>query len=114
MNPPQTQPDTELAVVPSPAITDAPAAYFHQDSETVRFWLPIADGSAGASVRSAVLRYRFRPAGSSEEPAEIYACLAAGLGAAVQRRVAQGSIEPVMLREFDLRPDAGVAGPIPA
>ncbi len=114
MNPPQTQPDTELAVVPSPATTDAPTAFFHQDSETVRFWVLIADGFVGASVRSAALRYRFRPVGSSEKPIEIDACHAAGLGAAVQRRVAQGSIGPVMLREFDLQPDAGVAGPIHA
>ena len=102
MNPPQSQPDAEVTAVPPPATTDAPAAFFHQDSEAVRFWVPIVDGFVGASVRSAVLRYRFRPAGSSEEPIEIYACHAAELGAAVQRRVAQGSIEPVMLREFDL------------
>jgi hypothetical protein len=33
---------------------------------------------------------------------EIYAQYADQLEAAVRRRVAQGSIEPVMLREFDL------------
>jgi hypothetical protein len=38
---------------------------------------------------------------SKIEPAE------SPLHAAVRRRVAGGSIEPVMLREFDLRPTTG-------
>ncbi len=89
----------------------APAAFYHQDSEAVRFWVPIADGFVGASIRRAVLQYHFRPKGSEEEPIATYARHAAELGAAVQRRVAQGSIEPVMLRESDLGPGPGNAGP---
>ena len=84
-----------------------PTAFYHQDSEAVRFWVPVADGFVGASIRRAVLQYRFRPPGSEEEPIETYARHAAELGAAVQRRVALGSIEPVMLRDFDLEPHAG-------
>jgi hypothetical protein len=87
----------------------APAAFYHQDSEAVRFWVPVGDGFVGASIRRAVLQYRFRPKGSEEEPIETYARHAAELDAAVQRRVAQGSIEPVMLRDFDLGPVAGDA-----
>jgi len=87
-----------------------PAAFYHQDSEAVRFWVPIADGFVGASIRRAVLQYRFRPPGSEEEPLETYARNATELGTAVRRRVAQGSIEPVMLRDFDLPPHTGNAG----
>jgi hypothetical protein len=89
----------------------APEAFYHQDSEAVRFWVPVADGFVGAIIRRAVLQYRFRPKGSEEEPIATYARHAAELGAAVQRRVAQGSIEPVMLRDFDLGPQADTAGP---
>ncbi len=113
MNPAPTFREAELDVVPSLSTCDTPAAFYHQDSEAVRFWVSIADGFVGASVRSSVLRYRFNPDGVREEPIEIYARHAAELGAAVQRRVALGSREPVMLREPDLRPDAG-AGPSPA
>jgi len=87
-----------------------PNPFYHQDSEAVRFWVPVADGFVGASIRRAVLQYRFRPPGSGEEPIETYARHAAEIGAAVQRRVALGSIEPVMLRDFDLEPHAGPAG----
>ena len=81
-----------------------PAAFYHQDSEAVRFWVPIGEGFIGASIRRAVLQYRFRLPGSEEEPIDIHTRHAAELDAAVQRRVAQGSIEPVMLRDFDLEP----------
>ncbi len=113
MNPTQTLLDPELDVVPSLSTSDTPAAFYHQDSEAVRFWVSIADGFVGASIRSAVLRHHFNPDGGKEEPIEIYARHAAEIGAAVERRVALGSREPVMLREPDLRPDAG-AGPSPA
>jgi hypothetical protein len=88
-----------------------PAAYYHHDSEAVRFWVPIADGFVGASIRRAVLQYRYRPPGNEEEPIETYARHEAELGAAVQRRVAQGSLEPVMLRDFDLEPRSGDVRP---
>lgn len=87
----------------------APVAFYHLESEAVRFWVPIGDGFVGASIRRAVLQYRFRPPGSEEEPLETFARHAAELGAAVQRRVAQGSLEPVMLRDYDLGPQAGDA-----
>ncbi|MEO7852797.1 MAG: hypothetical protein ABIR94_11180 [Rubrivivax sp.] len=80
-----------------------PAAFYHQDSDAVRFWVPVADGFVGAMIRKATLQYRFRPKGSEEEPLETYARHAAELDAAVQRRVAQGSLEPVMLRDHDLQ-----------
>ena len=114
MNPTQARLDTGIAIVPSLATRGAPAAFYHQDSEAVRFWVPIADGFVGARIRRAVLQYRFRPERSDEEPIETYGRHSAEPGAALQRRVAQGSIEPVIQRDFDLGSDAGDAGPSPA
>ncbi len=84
----------------------APEAFYHPDSEAVRFWVSIDDVLVGASIRKAVLHHRFKPQGDAEAPIETYTRHAAEIEAAVRRRVAQGSIEPVMLREHDLRPGA--------
>ncbi|MBP6251594.1 MAG: hypothetical protein KA387_02495 [Rubrivivax sp.] len=91
--------------------------YFHPDSGAVRFWVAIADGFVGASITKSALHYRFRPGAVDDDPLETFVSHAPVLEAAVRRRVAQGSIEPVMLREHDLRPDADAdadAGPRPA
>ncbi len=109
MNPSQTHLETEINAMPSADTWKAPAAFHHTDSDAIRFWVPIADGFVGASIRRAVLRNCFRPQDSDEEPITTYARHAAELGAAVRRRVAKGSIEPVMLREFDLKAVAGNA-----
>ena len=77
--------------------------YLHDDSGTVRFWVPVQGNLVGASVRRQTLHYCYRPGDQGEDPMETYALHAPELEVAVQRRVAQGSIEPVMLREFDLR-----------
>ena len=86
-------------------------AYFHSDSGAVRFWVVIADGLVGASVARSVLHYRFRPGVMNDDPLETFLSHTPEIEAAVRRRVAQGSIEPVMLRESDLRADAGHADP---
>lgn len=111
VSPSQTHPDSEHAPTPSGGAGEAPAAFHHNDSDAIRFWVPVADDFVGASIRRAVLQICFRPQGSDEEPMATYTRDAAELGAAVQRRVAKGSIEPVMPREFDLRPEAVGAGP---
>jgi hypothetical protein len=77
--------------------------FFHEDSATVRFWVEIEGALVGASISKATLHYRFRPGDHGEDPLETYKANARDIEAAVRRRVAQGSIEPVMLREFDLR-----------
>ena len=79
--------------------------FFHEASGTVRFWVLIDGQHMGASISKDVLRYRFRPGAQGDDPMEIYAQYADQLEAAVRRRAAQGSIEPVMLREFDLPRD---------
>jgi hypothetical protein len=83
--------------------------YFHQESGAVRFWVPIDDHLVGASISRETLHYRFRPGARDEDPMETFTTYSGDIIAAVERRVAQGSLEPVMLREFDLR-DTGPAG----
>ena len=76
--------------------------YFHEESGTVRFWVPVDGQLIGCSVSRETLHYRYRPGAQGENPLETYASNVDSLRAAVQRRVARGSIEPVMLRENDL------------
>ena len=91
-----------------PDLTDsAVPPFFHESSGTVRFWVPIDGGLMGASVGVAVLQRRYGPAAHDGDPVEILRANLADIEAAVRRRVAQGSIEPVMLREFDLRAAGG-------
>lgn len=70
----------------------------------MRFWVPINDQFVGASISRDTLHYRFRPNARDDDPMDTFTANTRDIHAAVQRRVAQGSIEPVMIREFDLRP----------
>lgn len=80
-----------------------PEPFFHQDSGAVRFWVPINGQLVGASISRETLHRRFRPTAQGEDPMETFSTYVGDITAAVERRVAQGSIEPVMLREYDLR-----------
>ena len=80
-----------------------PEPFFHLASGTVRFWVLVDDQYVGASIRHDVLHYRYHPNQADDDPLATYAENAAELHAAVQRRVAKGSIEPVMLRGPDLQ-----------
>ena len=84
------------------------APYFHDDSDSVRFWVPIAGIAVGASVRRDVLHHRYAPHSVDEDPLATFQTNLGAIEDAVRRRVANGSIEPVMIREFDLKP--GPAG----
>ena len=44
---------------------------------------------------------------ADDDPLETYKAHAQDINDAVRRRVAQGSLEPVMVREFDLRVPGG-------
>jgi hypothetical protein len=78
-------------------------AFFHESSGTVRFWVAVDGRLLGASVSREALHHRYRPSSQGEDPLDTYRANAADIEAAVRRRLAQGSIEPVMLREYDLR-----------
>jgi hypothetical protein len=79
-------------------------AFFHIPSGTVRFWVLIDGKSVGASIGKEALHYRYKAHMSGDEPLATYAAHAAEIDAAVRRRVAAGSHEPVMLRDPDVRP----------
>lgn len=90
-----------LAVSP-PQQTLEPS-FFHQDSDSVRFWVRVGSEIIGASIGRYVLLHRYNAGKPAEEPLETLRTHLAEIEAAVRRRVAKGSREPVMLREFDLQ-----------
>jgi hypothetical protein len=77
--------------------------FFHDASGSVRFWVLVGDVSVGASVSKDALHFRFAPLSVGEDPLSTFRANLPCLEDAVRRRVASGSIEPVMLREADLR-----------
>jgi len=82
------------------------APFFHADSGSVRFWTLIDGLPVGASISKETLHYRYNAQRSDDDPLSTYNAHAIEIEAAVRRRVAAGSIEPVMLREYDLRAPA--------
>ena len=83
-------------------------AFWHDDSGSVRFWVLVDGHAIGASVSRQTLHHRFMHSRTDDDqPLATYAAHADLLHAAVRQRVAAGSIEPVMLREHDLRQPAG-------
>lgn len=89
-----------------PTVDDTlPEPYFHDDSGSVRFWIRTESGAfVGASIRKETLHYRFHAALNSADALASYRTHRSEIDAAVRRRVAKGSIEPVMLREADVAP----------
>ncbi|WP_454902823.1 DUF1488 family protein [Variovorax gossypii] len=86
-------------------MSDAP--YFHDASGTVRFWVAVDGGNAvSASIGREALRYHFRTAEGADS-LETFGQHVPEIEAAVRRRLAQGSMEPVMLREHDMRSTQG-------
>jgi hypothetical protein len=77
--------------------------FFHDDSGTVRFCVEIDGAVVGASISRSALHYSYRPDARDDDPLQTYLDHSDAIDAAVRRRVAQGSIEPVMVREHDLR-----------
>lgn len=89
----------------SAATLELPAPVFHAETDALRFWVSIPGGTVvGASVSRSVLHYRFQALQDGSDALNIYATHRVALDAAVVRRVAGGSREPVMLRENDLPP----------
>jgi hypothetical protein len=82
-----------------------PAPFFHQDSEALRFWVQVPGGvPIGAILTKPLLHYRFDAKPDGSDAVSIYEKHRGDIDAAVLARVANGSIEPVMLREHDLPP----------
>jgi hypothetical protein len=80
-----------------------PEGYFHHDTGSVRFWVRHdAGGFVGASVRKEILQHCYNAPADGTGALDSYRAHQPALDAAVRRRIAAGSIEPVMLRESDL------------
>ena len=78
--------------------------FFHEASGRVRFWVQIDALLVGATISKETLHYRYQAHSTNDEPLATYTANADELAAAVRRRVAAGSVEPVMLRDGDIKP----------
>ena len=94
-----------VSTPPSPAAEGAtpPEPFFHLPSGTVRFWVLVNGEFVGASIRREILHYRYHATQTDDDPMVTYAANLIEIHAAVRRRVAKGSIEPVMLRDADIQ-----------
>jgi hypothetical protein len=92
-----TLPSTTSATAP------APEPFYHLPSGTVRFWVLVDGQFVGCSIRREVLHYRYHATQTDDDAMATYAANLADLHDAVRHRVAKGSIEPVMLREADIK-----------
>jgi hypothetical protein len=81
--------------------------YFHEASGSVHFWVPIDGALVGASIRKETLHYCFRSTAIDDQPLETYQLHAQAIEAAVRRRFSGGSVEPVMVRDYDLHEAVG-------
>ena len=95
--------DKETRVAAPPfAASEAPV--LDEGAGLVRFWVVVGDQLVGASVGKIALHYRFQPTLQDENPLETFRANRGEIEAAVRRRLLEGAREPVMLREYDLRP----------
>lgn len=88
----------------SDAINDPalPQAYFDDAAGVVYLWVRTAAGfPMGAMLRKEVLHFRFGADISGVDAMTTYQHHRTEIEAAVLRRIAAGSIEPVLLRESD-------------
>jgi Protein of unknown function (DUF1488) len=80
-----------------------PAPFFHDASGALRFWvLTDAARFIGATITREALHFLFQGKASGEDAVATYLQHRREIDDAVLRRVAAGSIEPVMLREADM------------
>jgi hypothetical protein len=81
-----------------------PPPFLHDASGDVRFEVLLDDGaSIGASISMRALHYRYRASLDGADAVATYTAHRGDIDAAVRRRFAAGSLEPVMLREHDLK-----------
>jgi hypothetical protein len=79
------------------------APFFHESSGAVRFRVLVDDALVGASIGKETLHYRYSPHVKDDDALATYMQNSVQIDAAVRRRVAAVSCEPVMLRDFDVR-----------
>lgn len=80
-----------------------PAPFFHDASGALRFWVLTGEGRfIGATITREALHFLFQGKISGDDAVATYLQHHREIDDAVLRRVAAGSIEPVMLREADM------------
>lgn len=80
-----------------------PAPQYHADTDALRFWVTLSNGAVvGATLSRQVLHYGLQGRLDGSDAVAVYQAHREQADAAVRRRVAAGSREPVMLREHDL------------
>ena len=77
-------------------------SFFHEGSGTVRFWVTLGEALVGAMVKKETLHYRYHALQTNDDPMETYRENTTEIHEAVRRRLANGSVEPVMLRDADI------------
>ena len=81
--------------------------FFHEASGAVHFWVPIDGHFIGASIGKETLHYCYGSTAIDDQPMENFQLNAHEIAAAGRRRVSGGSVEPVMLRGYDLHESGG-------
>jgi hypothetical protein len=94
---------TKTAAEPEPTPgDDARGPTFDLASGALRFWVDVDGKAVGASMSKQALHYRLLGDASGSDAVAVYHAHRAELEAAVRRRLAAGSLEPILLREADL------------
>lgn len=84
------------------AAQQLPEPFFHRESGAVRFWVRTVEGdTVGAMARKEAMHFRFRAAADGSDALRTYRNHRHKIDGAVLRRIAAGSLEPVILREAD-------------
>lgn len=82
-----------------------PSPFFDLATGTLRFWVTLEDGNAvGATITKETLHYLFSGHPAGDDATATYERHHHRIDAAVRRRFAAGSREPVMLRDHDVAP----------
>ena len=80
-----------------------PPPVLRVESDALRFWVRLTDQrTMGASVSRPVLHHRYRGRPDGSDAVAIHDANRGEIDAAVARRAAEGSLEPVMARENEL------------
>ena len=78
--------------------------YYNQASSSVSFWVDVDAVPVRATIGRATLHYRWHTNSATDDPLSTYTQNATEIDAAVRRRIAGGSREPIMLRDADVAP----------
>lgn len=90
-------------------MTEAPV--YDRGAEAVWFTTLVDGALVRACIGRQTLHYQYRRFEQGDDPLETYIAHASEIDAAVRRRVLEGAVPPVMIRDFHLRSAAPDAEP---